>query len=110
MVLLSALCPWHKMATRNLAGKTTKTTKTFQISVLLVLIFLNLFQVTWTQNLKFRSVEALKTSQDKKVSDSEPLSLLWGIADTTAYVGKLFKYTLPNDAFQGNVVNYHVSI
>ncbi|KAL4226430.1 Dystroglycan (Dystrophin-associated glycoprotein 1) [Mactra antiquata] len=40
---------------------------------------------------------------------SEPLSLLWGIADTTGYVGKLFKYMLPNDAFQGNIVHYHIT-
>ena len=106
MVSLYAMCPWHKMAARNMG----KPSKTFQLSVLLVVIVFNLFQVTWTQDLKFKSVEALKTSQDRKQSDSEPLTLLWGIADTTAYVGKLFTYTLPNDAFQGNVVHHHVSI
>lgn len=36
-------------------------------------------------------------------------TLLWGTADTTAYVGKLFTYTIPSDAFQGNVVHYDVS-
>lgn len=49
-------------------------------------------------------------SFEMKVPASEPLTLLWGIADTTAYVGKLFTYTLPNDAFQGNIVHYDVSM
>lgn len=46
---------------------------------------------------------------EMKIPASEPLTLLWGIADTTAFVGKMFKYTLPNDAFQGNIVHYDIS-
>lgn len=72
-------------------------------------MFLNLLQTSWAQDLKFQSVDALKHSSDIKQSDSEPLTLLWGIPDTTAYVGKLFTFTLPNDAFQGNVVHYDVT-
>lgn len=94
------------MVARNMVGTSSKT---FQLSVLLVITFLNLFQPSFTQNLKFKSLDALKHSLDTKQSDNEPLTLLWGIADTTAYVGKLFTYALPNDAFQGNVVHYNVT-
>ena len=107
MVSISALCPWHRMMTKTVMGVSTKT---FHTNVLLVLTFLNLLQNSCAQDLKFQSVDALKHSSDIKQSDSEPLSLLWGIPDTTAYVGKLFTFTLPNDAFQGNVVHYDVSI
>ena len=64
-------------------------------------------KVTVTQDLKF--VPSKDGDMDQKLSPSEPLTLLWGIADTTAYIGKLFSYTLPSDAFQGNVVQYDVS-
>lgn len=47
---------------------------------------------------------------EMKIPATEPLTLSWGISDTTAYVGKLFTYTLPNDAFEGNIVRYDVSI
>ncbi|XP_045164539.2 dystroglycan 1-like [Mercenaria mercenaria] len=46
---------------------------------------------------------------EMKIPASEPLTLLWGIADTTAYVGKLFTYTIPSDAFQGNIVHYNIT-
>lgn len=101
------LCPWHQTVARNMMGSSFRT---FHINVLLIFIVLNLFQTTWTQGLKFKSVDALKQSMDTKQSDGEPLSLLWGIPDTTAYVGKLFNFTFPNDAFQGIVVHYDVSM
>lgn len=46
---------------------------------------------------------------EMKMPASEPLTLLWGIADTTAYVGKLFRYTIPSDAFQGNIVHFDIT-
>lgn len=50
------------------------------------------------------------TLEMKQQPVNEPLTLLWGIADTTGYVGRLFSYTLPDDAFQGNIVHIDVSI
>lgn len=106
-MMVLKLCNFHKMLAKNRMGTSPRT---FQTSVLLVLTLFTLFQVSLTQELKFKSLEALKKSLDTKQTENEPLTLLWGIADTTAYVGKLFTYTLPADAFQGNVVHYDVSI
>lgn len=100
------LCNFHRMLARNRMGTSSRT---FQTSVLLVLTLFSLFQVSLTAELKFKSLEALKKSLDTKQTENEPLTLLWGVADTTAYVGKLFTYTLPADAFQGNVVHYDVT-
>jgi dystroglycan 1 len=38
----------------------------------------------------------------------QPVSVMWGIADTTATLGKLFQYTLPKEAFKGEVTRYKV--
>jgi len=84
-----------KMELRNMAGL---------ISAIIVL--LGFLQTTTCQDLKFHGIHEMK----QQTTGSEPLTLLWGIADTTAYVGKLFTYTLPNDAFQGNIIHYDVSI
>lgn len=48
---------------------------------------------------------------DNKVSQvtPQPISVLWGIADTTATVGRLFSFTIPKDAFKGYVTSYKVS-
>ena len=37
------------------------------------------------------------------------ISLLWGIADTTASVGRMFQYHIPADAFKGDIQSYKVS-
>ncbi|KAK3102063.1 hypothetical protein FSP39_008481 [Pinctada imbricata] len=34
---------------------------------------------------------------------------MWGIADTSATVGKMFNYAIPSDAFKGTVLKYKVS-
>ena len=39
----------------------------------------------------------------------QPLSVMWGIADTTATVGRLFTFTIPKDAFKGHVTGYKVN-
>lgn len=36
------------------------------------------------------------------------LQRLWGIPDTTAHVGYLFHYQIPNDAFDGKIGRYKV--
>lgn len=38
----------------------------------------------------------------------QPISVMWGIADTIATLGKLFQYTLPKEAFRGEVTRYKV--
>ncbi|KAL8592183.1 hypothetical protein ACOMHN_030858 [Nucella lapillus] len=38
----------------------------------------------------------------------EGVSLRWGVADTTASVGRLFRYHVPGDAFKGHVDRYEV--
>ena len=43
-------------------------------------------------------------------SGDEPLTVMWGLADTTATVGKVFHYRLPKDAFRGKVTGYKVPI
>lgn len=47
---------------------------------------------------------------DRQAKVLEPVSLLWGIADTTATVGRVFRYHLPSDAFKGSVDRFVVSI
>lgn len=42
-------------------------------------------------------------------SGHQPVALMWGIADTTATVGRLFQYHIPSDAFKGSVDKYVVS-
>ena len=45
-----------------------------------------------------------------KPGRTEPVALHWGIADTSAVVGKMFNYVIPSDAFKGNIISYKVSI
>ena len=48
-------------------------------------------------------------SNDKdNVVAKQPVSVKWGIPDTTAFVGKLFHYMLPKDAFRGDITEYKV--
>ena len=47
--------------------------------------------------------------EEKEVDDTGSVSLMWGIADTTASVGRVFKYHIPADAFKGDVQSYEVS-
>ena len=103
-ITMDNLCPKH----RNTIGKMGNISKDLSSrSLLLVTALLCLVPIGSSQGLKFNrnSVEMKQAAPA-----GEPLSLLWGIADTTAYVGKLFTYTLPNDAFQGNIVHYDVSM
>ena len=39
----------------------------------------------------------------------QPVSVLWGLHDASAMLGKLFKYALPKEAFQGDISQYKVS-
>ena len=53
-------------------------------------------------------VGAVNLVQEKEVDDTESVALMWGIADTTASVGRVFKYHIPADAFKGSVQSYEV--
>ena len=44
----------------------------------------------------------------EEIVAKQPVSVMWGIADTTATLGKLFQYTLPKEAFRGEVTRYKV--
>lgn len=39
----------------------------------------------------------------------KPLSTRWGMPDASAHVGKVFRYTIPSDAFSGDVIRYQVT-
>lgn len=58
--------------------------------------FLFLFQVELTAN----SSEITKYG----------LKRLWGVPDTSAYVGHLFRMEIPKEAFSGKVLSYKVTI
>ena len=63
---------------------------------------------TVAQNLKL-NVENIVNSLDiLKPGRTEPVALHWGIADTSAVVGKMFNYVIPSDAFKGNIISYKV--
>lgn len=38
------------------------------------------------------------------------IKVLWGVPDTVTSVGKVFRYKIPEDAFQGKVLNIEVSV
>lgn len=42
------------------------------------------------------------------IANSERVQRLWGIADTTATAGHLFSFTVPSDAFSGEIVSFEV--
>ncbi|XP_046570474.1 dystroglycan 1-like [Haliotis rubra] len=48
------------------------------------------------------------SSHGSRTGDDSSVSLMWGVADTTASVGHFFNYTIPQDAFKGNGLQYKV--
>lgn len=56
-------------------------------------------------------IENLVNSVDPvKPKRTEPVALHWGIADTSAVVGKMFNYVIPSDAFKGDILSYEVRL
>ncbi len=47
-------------------------------------------------------------NEPEEVVARQPVSVRWGVPDTTALVGKLFHYLLPKDAFRGDITGYEV--
>ncbi|XP_070191859.1 dystroglycan 1-like [Littorina saxatilis] len=54
------------------------------------------------------AMDVVQVNDNNMVDDSEAVALMWGIADTTAAVGRMFSYHIPADAFQGKVSKYEV--
>lgn len=50
-----------------------------------------------------------QTRADEHSQRWKPLSSRWGMPDASAHVGKVFRYTIPNDAFSGDVLRYKVT-
>ncbi|XP_078678610.1 dystroglycan 1-like [Branchiostoma floridae x Branchiostoma belcheri] len=46
---------------------------------------------------------------DATVKSNVPVSVLWGVPDLTVVVGRLLQFTIPPDAFKGDIANYKVS-
>lgn len=44
------------------------------------------------------------------LTSDDSISVLWGVHDASASVGKVFKYRIPEDAFKGHVSKLEVSI
>lgn len=83
----------------------------FQKSVLIFATVLLLSQsASAAKNLEFgNSVEDSIKVKGLQTGDSSGVTLMWGIPDTTAPLGKLFEYSIPNDAFKGNIKKFEVS-
>ena len=58
----------------------------------------------------FQPTEAQRTKVNERVDSKPSLGLMWGIADTTAHVGRFFNYSIPADAFKGKTLHYLVRI
>ncbi|XP_076447994.1 dystroglycan 1-like [Babylonia areolata] len=54
------------------------------------------------------SMDVVEVPRDAGVQGEEGVAVLWGIADTTASVGRLFRYHIPGDAFKGQVDGFEV--
>lgn len=81
------------------------------LGLFIILIILD-FSVA--QDMRILNVDKYIDSKDgnsspNQIKQEEPVSLLWGIADTSAVVGRLFKHHIPSDAFKGNIHKYVVS-
>lgn len=61
--------------------------------------------------LRLNDIQSYLNSLDGSHSNSntEPVSLMWGIGDTTAFVGRMFTYAIPSDAFKGSIQSFKVS-
>ncbi|XP_060070674.1 dystroglycan 1-like [Ylistrum balloti] len=85
-------------------------TRTLSVSVkmeLLVLVLIAVLGLCSGQNTKV-DVDGLLNSLDEG-SRKIPVALNWGIADSSAVIGKLFNYAIPSDAFKGDIVSYKVT-
>ncbi|XP_033114589.1 dystroglycan-like [Anneissia japonica] len=43
------------------------------------------------------------------LDNATPVSMLWGVPDTSAVVGRIFKFAIPTYAFRGDVLRYELS-
>ena len=68
----------------------------------LLFTFMTITMITRLNSSDISSVNQLEVTPG--------VSLMWGIADTTAVVGRLFSYHIPSDAFSGPVAGYKVGL
>ncbi|KAL3853117.1 hypothetical protein ACJMK2_016692 [Sinanodonta woodiana] len=59
------------------------------------------------QDLRFQRF-GIHQTENKDELATEPVTLMWGIADSVATAGHLFVYPVPSDAFSGHVVQFKV--
>lgn len=81
---------------------------------LLIVICISLqFATMQVESLELRlnDIQSYLNSLDGSHSDSktQPVSLMWGIGDTTAFVGRMFTYAIPSDAFKGTIQSFKVT-
>ncbi|KAL8558005.1 hypothetical protein ACOMHN_016558 [Nucella lapillus] len=63
--------------------------------------------VGWGQGMDVAGVSPSHNGGEEG-KGGEGLRVMWGIADTTSSVGRLFRYHIPSDAFQGPVESFQV--
>ncbi|KAJ8302124.1 hypothetical protein KUTeg_021111 [Tegillarca granosa] len=105
---------WGRYFNRNLRKNENQRKSNglyFPSRTLGLFIILILLDFSVAQEMKILDIEKYLDSKDSNISpnhikEEEPVSLLWGIADTSAIVGRLFKYHIPSDAFKGNIHKY----
>ncbi|OWF55736.1 Dystroglycan [Mizuhopecten yessoensis] len=74
---------------------------------LFVFVILAILGMCSGQNMKV-DVDSLLNSLDEG-SRKVPVALNWGIADSSAIIGKMFNYAIPSDAFKGDIISYKVT-
>lgn len=91
-------------------SKLRGSTRTFSASVkmeLIAVVILTVLGLCSGQNMKV-DVDNLLNSLDEGPRKI-PVALNWGIADSSAVIGKLFNYAIPSDAFKGDIISYKVT-
>ena len=75
----------------------------------LIVIGFLLVSQSLAQDFKLDVDNLVNSVENEKPGQTEPVALHWGIADTSAVVGKMFNYVIPSDAFKGDIISYKVS-
>ena len=82
--------------------------------IVCAVILLTILHTACGQNMKVDIGDIVNSldvgTKGGKSQKGSPVMLMWGIADTSATVGKMFNYAIPDDAFKGTVLKYKVII
>lgn len=76
--------------------------------VLGLIVLLTSISSTTAQNFKLDVENLVHSLETVNPPRTDPVALHWGIADTSAVVGKMFNYVIPSDAFKGDIISYKV--